>query len=79
MNKPTVGRIVHYTPEWAGPTTPYAKPLPAIIIGIDEGTDTVTLGVFGRNYYPATAIHLEPDDTEHSQPVPGCWFWPPRS
>lgn len=75
--KPTVGRIVHYVPEWSGPGST-SNPLPAIITEV-FGDETVRLGVFGRTYYMATAIHLEPGETEHTDPVPGCWFWPPRS
>lgn len=71
--KPTVGRIVHYTPEWAGPRG-NANTLPAIIIEVLAGEEC-RVGVFGNSaYYTALATHTEPDDT----PVPGSWFWPPR-
>jgi hypothetical protein len=78
--KPTVGRIVHYTPEWAGPGNVYAKPLPAIIIEvIDAEQESVRVGVFGNSaYYTARALHIEPGDAESQTPIPGCWFWPPR-
>lgn len=69
--KPTVGRIVHYIPEWAGAGGASANPLPAIITAVYDN-DTVELGVFGRNYYPATAIY------HAAQANPGTWFWPPR-
>lgn len=76
--KPTVGRIVHYIPEWAGATGDTSKPLPAIIVHVHDD-DAVSLGVFGRSYYSATATHREPVlGQQYSELRPGTWFWPPK-
>lgn len=74
--KPTVGRIVHYIPEWAGAGGASVNPLPAIITAVYDN-DTVELGVFGRNYRPVTAVHAEPKG-DVTQGDPGTWHWPPR-
>lgn len=69
--KPSVGRIVHYTPDSDEP-----GPWAAIItrVSIDVARLDVNLGVFSPNGF------LSPrDGVEFSEkPSPGCWSWPPR-
>ena len=80
--KPSIGRIVHYTPPGATAATKEGQPYPAIITHIN--TDgTVNLLVFndGRNRLNSTGI---PTNVEEYVPGPeappegGFWFWPSR-
>jgi len=70
MNKPTVGRVVHYR-ENAD-----AEPLAAVVAAVGED-GTVSLGVFTVNGSVQGAREvLHEDDAE-----PGAcrWSWPPKA
>jgi hypothetical protein len=74
--KATVGRIVHFMPDWANALDPdNPKPLAAIVIDALDG-DRVRLGVFAGTYFTVTSIHQEPSDSKPAGP--GTWHWPPR-
>lgn len=68
--KPSIGRIVHYT---EARFTPVGEPFtfPAIIVQVHEG-GAVDLGVFaGHGYY------VKPSAPQGDGP--GFWKWPPRA
>jgi hypothetical protein len=77
MQKPTVGRIVHYTPD-AGEEQ--EDPWPAMIVFVSavESVDAVPLvnltawDNIGR-HRPLLGVAFS------EKPTPGCWSWPPRA
>ncbi len=76
MNKPTVGRIVHYqsygTP--GGEYTP--QPRAAIITEVNEPVGTeMRVGLCVLN---PTGQFFNRDVAYAEKPTPGCWNWPPR-
>lgn len=76
--KPTIGRIVHYTPTPA-PGVPANKGQPyAAVITHVWGDTVVNLEVIQDGSYP-----LPENSIRHPTSVPmgsgnGCWCWPPR-
>lgn len=68
--KPSVGRIVHYTPD--GEPGPWA----AIItrVSVDAARFDVNLGVF----MPSGCVSPRENVEFSEKPSPGCWSWPPR-
>lgn len=74
MNKPTVGRIVHYVLETG-------RHLPAIITDCSESDETVNLFVFWdarvpqRYDFEKGVIDCKQDEKEK---VPSTWHWPER-
>lgn len=75
--KPSVGRIVHYTP--GAPDNPPAGamgPWAAIITWVsrDESRSDVNLAAFDSRGAPLAAQGVAYSET----PKPGHWSWPPR-
>jgi hypothetical protein len=78
QNKPSVGRIVHYTHPATG------EPQAAIVTYAHED-GTVDLHVFaspqgaqdfGASSFAQPNVPAGPSGTE---PAKGCWNWPPRT
>lgn len=89
MQKPSIGRIVHYTLNDTDKTDqafdlvdPASDTLPAIVVGVNVDETTVDLRVFGRShrdlpYLPNVPfVELGVDDKADT---PGTWHWPPRN
>jgi hypothetical protein len=77
--KPSVGRIVHFTPE-VGATAGKSQPYPAVITHV-HGDTCVNLAVFNDGSYPLQPFMQHPTSVALRTPqqVGGpCWEWPPR-
>jgi hypothetical protein len=72
--KPSIGRIVHYTRSGYVPECDYPAPEAAIIIGVNPD-GTVRLHVF-REGAAFDALVVPFSETPMT---PGCWSWPPRT
>jgi len=77
--KPSVGRIVHYYPDF-----PQLAPRPAIVLDVTEYDDEDTGEHLEENrYYVLLLIHLANGDERKDapfsvEPKVGHWSWPPR-
>lgn len=78
MQKPTVGRIVHYRSD--RPQDPKGQPYPAVITHV-WSDQCVNLHVLGDGSFP-----LVRQSPPHAMPTsvmlgnePGQWSWPPRA
>jgi hypothetical protein len=72
--KPTVGRIVHYTSD-----VMEEDPWPAIIVFVSAvestgGVPLVNLAAFDNTGRSRPLLGVAYSET----PKPGCWSWPPR-
>lgn len=72
VQRPTVGRIVHYTPA---DSQGKAQPFPAIITHV-WGDECVNLNVFQDGSF--IAIHNSVPTSVMFGTGPGQWCWPPR-
>lgn len=72
---PSLGRVVHYSPEWVNAKGRYAGPARAAIVGDveDEGEGIVSLIVFNKH-----GGHWIEDVPHADEPTAGHWNWPPR-
>lgn len=72
MSAVTVGRTVHYHSFHMAPgSTP--KPRAAIVTGVSEDGERVSLTVFGQS-----GLAFKRAISFSAEPAPGCWSWPPR-
>lgn len=77
MQKPTVGRIVHYRSD--RPQDPKGQPYPAVITHV-WSDECVNLHVLGDGSFPLvrqTPPHAMPTSVTLGD-GPGQWSWPPR-
>lgn len=78
--KPSVGRIVHYTPQEPASNGTKGQPYPAIITHVWSDT-CVNLDVLNDGSFPLscdrypTSVNLA---TDPGNPSPRTWSWPPR-
>lgn len=69
MQAPSVGRIVHFTPD-----SKHFVSLASIITSVNEEAGTVTLASFGSH-----SLYFNQGVRFSEEPTVGCWSWPPRS
>jgi hypothetical protein len=73
MQKPSVGRIVHFYQQNTD-----ENPIPALVIGVYDDSGKVDLTVFGRSRF-AEPTTMPGIDVPYSEaPKKGHWSWPPR-
>lgn len=78
--KPSVGRIVHYTPQEPAANGTKGQPYPAVITHVWSDT-CVNLNVLNDGSFTLsrdecpTSVTLAADA---SNPTPRTWHWPPR-
>lgn len=72
MQKPSIGRIVHYQKYGTPGGEHKAEPSPAVITKVEEDGSTCHLFVMNPNglYFNKTPFA--------ETPTPGCWSWPPK-
>lgn len=73
MNKPTVGRIVHY---WVVDAYGHIIPRAAIITCVWSDS-CVNLHVFGDGS-TAEPVDMKPTSVSEGN-IPNCWSWPERA
>jgi hypothetical protein len=86
MMKPTIGRIVHYTPDPPRPAT-FTGPWAALVVFVADITQAsldpeenemplVNLSIF----HPEGDVVIGRKGVRFTKaPTPGCWSWPPRT
>lgn len=78
--KPSVGRIVHYTPQEPAGNGTKGQPYPAVITHVWSDT-CVNLNVLNDGSFTLsrdecpTSVNLA---TDPDNPSPRTWSWPPR-
>lgn len=78
MNRPTVGRIVHYQAHGSPNGQHKSRPRAAIVTEYEPSQDIDGPGIVSLCVLNPTGMYFNVDVPFSAEPAPGHWSWPPR-